>query len=216
MPDSIVVDKSKQSAERLSDFSGLQRAADLLGSAQNIHIARLARSKKVLFLEGNDSKLLTRLATSANFSELIDNGEITPIPVGGFSRWERVIHAEWTFSNVLGENISMAALFDRDYRCKEEVEKILKEMNKASYLVHVLKRKEIENYLLIPDAIESAIKYRFNERIRVGKLKTIPAFDVNELIDQATKVRLPSNSLHRKPPFSPSGPSVVVHRLATT
>jgi hypothetical protein len=52
--DVIIVNKLRPSATRVADIDGLQEALFSIGSAQNIHLARLSRGKKLLFLEGND------------------------------------------------------------------------------------------------------------------------------------------------------------------
>ena len=100
-PDEVLlIDKHKKSAKRLSTLIDLQYVANILGSSHNIHLTRLARGKKVLFVEGHDAKIISKMWKIAGF-DIIDTSELTIIPVGGCSQWERVLHAEWTFSGVL-------------------------------------------------------------------------------------------------------------------
>jgi len=55
----LIVDRAYNSAKRLSNLSGLQSAADLIGSNQNINLTRLARGKRILFVEGKDTDLFS-------------------------------------------------------------------------------------------------------------------------------------------------------------
>jgi hypothetical protein len=45
----ILVNKTRKLANRVTDIEGLQEALFSIGSAQNIHLARLSRGKKILF-----------------------------------------------------------------------------------------------------------------------------------------------------------------------
>src|ERR1700688_4708081 len=44
----ILVNKARKTAHRVTDIDGLQEALFSIGSAQNIHLARLSRGKKIL------------------------------------------------------------------------------------------------------------------------------------------------------------------------
>lgn len=63
--DVVVVNRSKKATLRVSDADGLQEALTSIGSAQNIHLARLSKGKKILFLEGDDYRLLRRFSTTS-------------------------------------------------------------------------------------------------------------------------------------------------------
>ncbi|HTB05064.1 MAG TPA: AAA family ATPase [Bradyrhizobium sp.] len=56
--DVIVVNKGRRWATRVTDIEGLQDALFSIGSAQNVHLTRLSRGRKILFLEGNDFRIL--------------------------------------------------------------------------------------------------------------------------------------------------------------
>lgn len=53
-----------------------------IGSAQNIHLARLTKGRRILFLEGNDYRLLRRYASQFNFDSIADDVVITVVPIG--------------------------------------------------------------------------------------------------------------------------------------
>ncbi len=160
----LIVDRKYTSARRLNNLLDLQSATDLIGSNQNINLTRLARGKRILFVEGKDLKILSKLSAVAEYKWLFEKTNLTVIPIEGFSQNERISGTNWTFSKIISEEIKIMALFDRDYRCDEEVREFTYRIKKDASYVHVLKRKEIENYLLneyiIYKTINSILKRR--------------------------------------------------------
>ncbi len=131
-----------------------------IGSADNADFARIARARRVVFVEGKDGGLLRRIASRLRFGHLA-NPQGTPIvSLGGFSQWRRAHDAVWAFERILDLQIEAFCLFDRDYRCEEEVAAFLDGAKAERIHCTVLGRKEIENYLLVPDAIRRAIERR--------------------------------------------------------
>lgn len=160
----VLINRTRRSAKRVGDIEGLQEALFSIGSGQNIHLAKLSRGKKILFLEGQDYKLLKRFAARAGFSAISDDINITVVPIGGFTQRQRIEDAAWTFERVLRAEIAIAALLDRDYRCNDEIEELVTSARAAIPHFHVLGSKEIENYLLVPPAITRATQERLRER----------------------------------------------------
>ena len=144
--DVIIVDKLKRTATRFADIDGLQKALFSIGSGQNIHLARLSRGKKILFLEGDDYRLLRRLAARLGLHYLAESTDITVVPIGGFGQRQTIEHAAWTFEKVLKSEIAIAAILDRDYRCAEEIDEMIRDTRSTVPHFHILKRKELENY----------------------------------------------------------------------
>lgn len=162
--DVVLINRGRTSAKRITEIEGLQEALFSIGSAQNIHLTKLSRGRKVLFLEGQEFRQLRRLAARFGYDALADGGDLTVVPIGGFAQRQRIEDAAWTFGQVLKAEISIAGLLDRDYRCEEEVEEILTGVRETVPRFHILGAKEIENYLLVPHAIGKAIEARLRER----------------------------------------------------
>ena len=93
---------------------------------------------------------------------------VTVVPIGGFTQWQKIEDAAWTFETVLKAEVEIAALLDRDYRCNEEIEDLLDGVRKSLPHFHVLGAKEIENYLLCPHAISRAVQERLKDRDPAG------------------------------------------------
>jgi len=161
----LLIDKLKRSAKRLRDVEGVQQALDTIGSVQNITLTQLARTKKILFVEGfGDYKIIRRFAKNIGLQELFSGSEITAFESGGFSSWERVKSLAWGLQRTLGADIRIGAVYDRDYWCDDQVDLTVRELRGNLHFAHIHNRKEIENYLLIPSAIERALKKQICER----------------------------------------------------
>lgn len=162
----IIIDKKKRSAEHLEDARSIQKVIDILGSIQNMHLTRLIRNKKVLFLEGNDFQILKRYARKLGFNDLANEDGITIVPIGGFNKWPMVTHADSLFGAILEENISSVIVLDKDYRCTEELDEIKHKIQPNVRDIHIWERKEIENYLLNLDVIKRLARYKLDRRSR--------------------------------------------------
>jgi hypothetical protein len=102
--------------------------------------------------------------------ELASGSDITAIPLGGFSFWERVVAMGWGLEKTLGSTMLLSAVLDRDYRSDEEIADIVTKLRKSLSFAFIHLRKEIENYLLIPNALQRAIEEATREkRSRTGE-----------------------------------------------
>ncbi len=167
----LLVDKTKTSALRLKDNKGIQRAIDFIGSTHNITLAQLARTRKMLFVEGaNDYKIIRKIAKKLGFIELSIGNDITQFESGGFSSWKEIKSFAKVIDKTLDERLSIAIVFDRDYYCDEEINDIIHEFDEVSVTCIVHNRKEIENYLLDISAIVKAINTGKNKTDRESVL----------------------------------------------
>lgn len=161
----VLINRNRSSARRIGDIEGLQEALFSIGSAQNIHLTKLSRGRRVLFLEGQDFRQLCRLAGRFGFDALADAIDLTVVPIGGFAQKQRIEEAAWTFGQVLKAEIAIAGLLDRDYRCDEEIDEIIIGMRETVPIFYILGCKEIENYILVPHAVDKAIETRLRGRL---------------------------------------------------
>ena len=183
----LLVDKSQKSARRLRDIEGVQEALDKIGSIQNITLTELARNQRLLFLEGlHDYKIIRRFAKILGFNELAAGTGMTALESGGFESWPKIQALAWGFRKTLGSELSIAAIYDRDYRCDEESSQLKGQLEKEIKFAHFHHRKETENYLLSPIVLERAAKRALEERVRRTGT-TVPAdFDIMEILESIT------------------------------
>ena len=144
-----------------------------LGSAANADFARIARARRVIFVEGQDGRIIRKIAALLGLSRLADPTNAPIIPLGGFSRWRRAEDAAWAFKQVFDLDVAIFCLFDRDYRPDEEVAAFCEKAEQRSLEFCVLDKKEIENYILVPVALQRAIHRRLTARKELSPPPTI-------------------------------------------
>ena len=91
------------------------------------------------------------------------------VPLDGFNpaKIKDLVHG---IEITLGTKIIVGAIFDRDYRSDAESKKIASELEKHCEFAHIHGRKELENFLLWPEAIARAIESRrVEQEKRTGK-----------------------------------------------
>ncbi len=185
----VLVDKKKRSGQRLRDVESVQTVLTEIGSSQNITLTRLARNRRVVFVEDeSDFVLLRRFALKLGYTELAAGTEITAVSSGGFSSWERVQALGWGIGRTLGQELAIAAVYDRDYWCQEEVAEVQAKLEATVSLAHIHSRKEIENYLLLPAVLTRALAAAIEERRRRStdneRIESAPVGVISQILDQ--------------------------------
>lgn len=153
----IAVDRSMESAQRLFAKTGVQDAADIIGSGLAFGLARAFTRPLVLCLEGQDKALLNRIAARLGCVRLATEQGVAPVSMAGFSDHERVAG----FASMMRElqyTGQVVVLLDRDYRDSRSVAQVIRKFDRVGARCHVWQRKEIENYLLLPSLIARAVE----------------------------------------------------------
>ena len=184
----VLIDKSKRAGERLQDVDSVQAAMDMIGSVQNITLTQLARNRKLLFVEGiEDFKRIRRFARQLGFIELSSGTGLTPIESEGFSSWERLPAFVWGIEKTFKSALQIGAIFDRDYWCEEEIQAVRSKLAKNLQLAHIHGRKEMENYLLVPDVLERAIKKAIADRVKRSNENISLSESIEKILTRITK-----------------------------
>lgn len=179
--DLVVVNKKFRSAKRIVDPSQLQSVFGVLGSNLNPTLTQLAKSKKALFVEGKDFQLLSLFAQKLGKDQVANRSDFAVVPVEGFNV-QKVQDFTRGMELPLGARIMTAAVFDRDYRSDEDVSRAERELRKTCCAAVIHGRKEIENYLLHPRAVEEAIRSRLKENAKRNGVDVVFAEDVETLL----------------------------------
>jgi AAA domain, putative AbiEii toxin, Type IV TA system len=167
--DILVVNKTNQSAQRIKDPSQLIDIFQVLGSNLNPVLTQIAKSKRVLFVEGKDFSVFSRVARKMNMEQVANRSDFAVVPIEGFNPTRLKAFKEG-IEKTIGSKILSAVIFDRDYRSEYEVNTEKKELEKINYFAHIHSCKEIENFLIIPSAIKEAIDEKLVENNkRLGK-----------------------------------------------
>ncbi len=153
----LLVDKARRSARRLRDVEGVQQALDNIGSIQNLTLTELARSRRLLFVEGSgDYKILRKFAKILGFSELAAGSGLTALESGGFGSWDKIRGLSWGLKRTMSSEMKIATVFDRDFRSEDEISHLVSQMESEGVLARFHGRKEMENYLLSPSVLGRA------------------------------------------------------------
>jgi predicted ATP-dependent endonuclease of OLD family len=105
--DLLVVNKQSNSAQRINDIEGFQRALAYIGSNENLELSRLSRAKRIVFFEGADRRLLKRFARRFGFRRFVEDTDTLFLRLGGFSFWHKVESASWVFDEILNTDIAI-------------------------------------------------------------------------------------------------------------
>ncbi|MXY64097.1 MAG: AAA family ATPase [Gammaproteobacteria bacterium] len=168
--DIVLVDKHRKFAQRIKQPSKLGRVFSALGSNLNPVLTQLAKTRRAVFVEGKDFKILSRFARKLKELSVANQSDFAVIPVEGFNP-ERVRSVKIGIETTLGIEISAATVLDRDYRSDSECRSLVTDCETFCDYVYIHNRKEIENYLLVPEALNRAIARKSREQSkRTGKV----------------------------------------------
>jgi predicted ATP-dependent endonuclease of OLD family len=168
-PDNIlVIDHDRQEATRLKTTKESQFLIELIGSSINLMYSRLLSSKKLLFVEGKDWDIINRLSRVLE----CDTSTVPHIQVGGWGGWKYVLSSDLILQNASNEKIEIIALFDSDYHSKKEIDNRIKESLDKNIYLHIWSKKEIENYLLMPDLISRLISKKASKKVDGSVIKS--------------------------------------------
>ncbi len=161
--DIVLINKESRRARRIRQPSSLTGVFDALGSTLNPILTQLARTRRAIFVEGDDFKIIGGFARRLNMMSVNSQNHFAVIPVGGFNP-DRIRSMKHGIEKTLGGEISAAALFDRDYRSNAEIASITRFCSTFCDYVKVHSCKEIENFLLVPSAIDRAAERQLTSR----------------------------------------------------
>lgn len=158
------INSSYRSAKRITGEEEYRDLYRYVGSSENAQFSRLARSKRIIFFEGKDVRLLRRFAEKVSSFPTLADPDTLIVQSGGYGQWRLIASAGWTLNSIFGIEARITALFDADYRCADENLEFMEEISSNGILCRVLKRKEIENYCLVTNALVRAITSRLASR----------------------------------------------------
>lgn len=181
----VVLNKKGTSAHRVKNPTQLQELFGSLGSNLNPTLTQLAKTKKAVFVEGEDFSLIAAFARKIGKSSLANRTGFAVIPAHGFNP-SRVTDFSDGMETTLSVKIRRGVIFDRDYRPESTVAALKAELEKKNDFVWVHGRKELENFLLVPAALERAVHTRIKaSKERGGQPKELTS-GIVELLEVIT------------------------------
>ena len=155
--DILVIDKDHEISNFATSLPAVQRIISTIGSVHNVHIARLFTARRFVIVEGKDIKFLK------HFQDIIFLNSETPfqaIPrmsIEGWGGWKLIIGSSMKLKNVMGKDIYVYCILDRDYYTYEEINERYEEADQSGINLHIWSQKEIENFILSPTVIHRYI-----------------------------------------------------------
>ena len=148
----VWIDRQRRRSERPKMDGALGLMGRRLGSAFELGVGRAFRSRVVLFVEGDDTAILSAAAHALDFPQVSSSDDYATVPLGGFSR--NSIAAAFSESlEAIGADVETFVILDSDLRSESELAHTLTEVRKHVKELHIWGRRELENYLLDPGAI---------------------------------------------------------------
>jgi len=153
-----------------------------LGSNLNPILTQLAKTRCAVFVEGKDFQILSKFARKIGLIRVANRSDFAVIPVEGFNP-EKIRNLITGIEATLGSSINSAAVLDRDYRSQAECETIKKDCEEFCKLVVIHKCKEIENYVLVPSAIDRAAEQKLAEQNKRAGTSKSYILSAQEILD---------------------------------
>jgi AAA domain, putative AbiEii toxin, Type IV TA system len=188
--DILLINKRKKAARRLQHASQLIEVFSALGSTLNPVLTQLAKTRRVVFVEGMDFQILGKFARKLGFENVANRSDFAVVAVDGFSP-DRVRSLKLGMETSLGSKILAAAIFDKDYRSDDECKSIAQKCELFCDYVAIYTRKEVENFLLVPTAIDCASERKVADQAKRTGHKITWASDAGKLIDEFAAQKKP-------------------------
>lgn len=180
--DIVLINKRKTSGKRIKHPSEIFEVFSILGSNLNPTLTQLAKTRRVIFVEGKDFQIISRFARRLGAIEVGNRSAFAVVPIEGFNP-ERAKNLKLGMETTLGGSILAAVILDRDYRSESECDEIVQQSNSFCNTVILHSCKEIENFLLIPAAMDRAANNKAEDRSkRTGEPKPV-APKIAEIIE---------------------------------
>ncbi len=157
-PDEVlVIDRKKARSYFANSQPEVQSLLTNIGSIQNIQLARLGAAGRFLMLEGDDMDFLKRFQNTLFPTSEIPIDTIPHRAIGGWNGWERARGFSILLRDTAKDSIRPYCILDSDYKTGAAIQKRLETAKAEGIQLHIWKRKEIENYLLVPSMIQRVI-----------------------------------------------------------
>ena len=149
----VMVEKGRRASVTASDPEVFAQLAGGLGSAFNLRFARALKADLAIFVEGEDTVILRALANTLGASRLSKEAGVAVSSLRGVDNWERLIGFQWVAQDLLKDAMRGYVILDRDYLSDQVRESRERRLREAGLGRHIWRRREIESYLICPEAI---------------------------------------------------------------
>lgn len=149
----VTVDKKSRKMRYANSYRAVQEVISNLGSEHNLSLVRLGTAKKCVFVEGKDIKTLSKLQSVLYPNNQFSLDELPAVTLGGWGRYKEALGAARLFYDETHDEIKTFCILDRDYHTEEEINDLYALAEENHLILHVWEKKELENYILVPQAL---------------------------------------------------------------
>ena len=153
----IVVQKKDKVSKSATNAEQIQECLIRMGSLHSIQLAKIAQQGVVLLVEGDDKPYLSDIAYKLGPQKFDHFARLAIQDIGGKANWKEALGASKALYDASSGSIRTALLLDRDYMTDEEVKKYQSLSIDSKLILKIWKKKEIENYFIVPKAISRII-----------------------------------------------------------
>lgn len=184
-PSNIIrIDKKSRKMNYTTDLSAVQKVVDEIGTVSNLSLIRLGDVRKCVFVEGQDLKLLTKIAKIVLKEKNLSLEELPHVSLNGFNNLREAFGTSQLFYDETKGIIQCICVLDSDYFPKDLLEEKKAEAFYNHLDLHIWSRKEIENYLLEPEVLFRLSKQKEPHDIFMRNLETFVDTFKNDVLDQ--------------------------------
>lgn len=173
------VNKRSRVATRIRDASQLSLIFSALGSSLNPTLTQLTKTRRVVLVESAVAfQVLSPLARTLGMRRIANRADFAVVHTDGLDarRAEDVIAG---IERAVGSSVAAAVILDRKYRSEREVREISQRLAGHGVRVHVADRYAVENYVMVPSAIQRAVGRRLGD---AAARSSSSATDVPEVV----------------------------------
>lgn len=149
----VLVQKKEKVSKAAANASEIQASLRGMGSIHSIQLSKLAERGVMLFVEGDDKVFLADVAFKMGVRIFDNFSGIAIQEIKGKGNWQQSIGAAVALRDASGGEIKATVLLDGDYMLDEERLEYEDKAKKDGLDIKIWRRKEIENYFVIPGAI---------------------------------------------------------------
>lgn len=156
----VVVQKREKRSRPAVRGSEIQDCLRSMGSIHSIQLSKVANSGLILFVEGDDRLYLSDVAFKMGTRVFDAFSEVAVQEIKGKGNWSHALGASLAIGAASGGDVSAFLILDSDYMLDSQRDHYLQKAGEARLGLHIWRRKEIENYFLIPAAIARYVSAR--------------------------------------------------------
>ncbi|MCB2077981.1 MAG: AAA family ATPase [Novosphingobium sp.] len=165
----VLVSKDRLRSKRLRSPTELGGVFSILGSSANPILTQLAKTRRVIFVEGLDFKLIGQFARKLGEGRVATRSDFAVVPTEGFNP-EKIKSLQTGMEHPLGRSVLSGAILDRDFRSTSECDAIIANLKEKCNFAIIHARKEIENFVLVPKAIDRLVRAKISSRRKYGEV----------------------------------------------